>query len=192
MGEEYDYIRSVNKGIQAKTALNKISNEKGIVIGEFNENNTGWKVQFSLDNNTLIQLATSNDLLIIGNCDNNTFLERLVRDIYAEDLETRQWASEILCYFIESNGSELDFDLLTYSVNKMIERLSIEDNYDVEQKLSEGIFEFIWLEKLTKEKERNLIIQLAGINKDTLFCYLDDEEYLRNKEVKEFISRGRK
>jgi hypothetical protein len=192
MTDRPDYIKATNNNIQGQIALNKITNEKGIVIGEFNENNAGWKVQISLDNESIIQLLNPNDYTLLGYCDNQIFLDRLIRDINSQDLKTRQWTTETLCYYIETTGSDIELQLLSNSINKMINRLAIETDYDVQQKLSEGIFEYIWLEMLNKEEEQDLIIKLAKMDKDTLFCYLDDEAYLQFDEVKQFIKRGRK
>jgi hypothetical protein len=187
--QEFDDIKVVNNSNQGKFALNTLSNEKGIIIGEFNENNTGWKIQFSLDHSSNIQLITSKEITITGICDDTVFLERLIRDIYSEDLKTRQWASLVLCDFIEFNGEELELDLLNKSIDKMVERLSIENDYEVEKKLSEGLFEFLCLEKLTQKDEQKLVIQLANLNKEVLFCYLNNEEYAQIPEVKAFINR---
>jgi hypothetical protein len=186
--QEFDYIKAVNNSNQGQFALNTLTNEKGIILGGFNENNNGWKIQFSLDHSCNIQLITSKEITITGICDDAIFMERLIRDIYSEDLKSRQWASDVLCDFIEFNGEELELDLLNKSVDKMVERLSIENDYEVEQKLSEGLFEFLCLEKLTQKEEQKLVIELANLNKEVLFSYLNHEEYAQIPEVKAFIN----
>lgn len=145
-----------------------------------------------MDNKCLIEELLQKDILLIGKCEVNMFLERLIRDIGSGDLKTRQSASEVLCYFIESTGSTIELNILTNSIWQMVERLAKENDYDVEQKLSEGIFEFIWLERLNEIENRNLITHLAKLDKNSLICYLDEEDYMLNEEVREFINRRRK
>lgn len=176
------------KSLTGHIAFIKSTNEFGLILGKINENNTGWKVQFSFDTKVLVERLNLSDIVIGEQKGLETILERLVRDINSEDLQTRQWTSEILCYFIEENGSEIDFDTLKSSVPKLVERISLEDDWDVGQKLSEGIFEFIYLQKLDKKSEFELVTKLATLDKDYLHTYLDDEEYLDIKEVKEFIT----
>lgn len=55
------------------------------------------------------------------------------------------------------------------------------------KKLSEGVFEFIYLQKLDKKSEFELIKKLATLDKDYLHTYLDDEEYLKIEEVRNFV-----
>ena len=64
----------------------------------------------------------------------------------------------------------------------------IEDNWNVGQKLGESIYEFICLQKIDKTTELALIKKLALLDKDFLYSYLDDEEYLEVKEVNDYIN----
>jgi len=187
MSEEYNYIAVTHHNYQGCIAVIKETSESGIILNERNENNTGWKVQFSFDDKSLVKRFNPDELNIHNKINDNLLLERLIRDINSDDLNTRQWSSEVLCYFIEEVGSELDFNLLKSSVDEMKNSLSVEEDFDVQLKLSEGIFEFIYLQKLDKSSEYNLITKLAALNKDVLYTYLDDEEYLQFDEVKDFI-----
>lgn len=163
--------------------------EEGIIVQEINENNTGWKVQFSFENNNLIKRFDFNEITVVEKLNDEILLERLTRNINSEDLDTQIWSSEILCYFIEENGMDIDENSLENAIKEMINKLSVENEYEIEQKLAEGIFEFLWLEKIDKSDEEKLIIKLANLNKDCLYCYLDEEEYMVIQEVKEFIER---
>jgi hypothetical protein len=171
----------------------KATSEEGIILQEINENNTGWKVQFSFDDKTLIKRFNDDEITILEKVQHKeTILERLARDINSPDLDTQIWSSEILCYFIEDYGNEIETEKLEKTVSAMFNKLSLENEYDIEQKLAEGIFEFLWLEQIDSKSQENLIIKLAELNKDCLFCYLDDEEYLSLKEVKEFVKRKKR
>jgi hypothetical protein len=171
-----------------KAILNS-SSEEGIILQEINENNSGWKLQFSFDNKTLITRFDLNEITIFEKLKDELLLERLTRDINSNDLNTQIWSSEILCYFIEEYGENIEIKILEKAILEMLNELSRENEYDIEQKLAEGIFEFLWLEKIDKYAEEKLIIKLANLNKDCLYCYLDEEEYLKIHEVKEFIER---
>ena len=168
-------------------AIIKSTSESGLILGEINVNNTGWKSQFSYDDKLLIVRLSMEEFTIGELTSDEIILERLSRDIHSDFLQTRQWASEMLCNFIEESGAYIDFEFLKVSINKIVDRLSIEDVDDVGQKLSEGIFESICLQKLEKSAELELVKKLANLDKDYLYTYLDDEEYLGLEEVKEFI-----
>ena len=171
-----------------KAILNS-SSEEGIILQEINENNRGWKLQFSFDNKTLITCFDFNEITIFEKLKDELLLERLIRDISSNNLNTQIWSSEILCYFIEEYGENIELKILEKAILEMVNELSRENEYDIEQKLAEGIFEFLCLEKIDKYAEEKLIIKLASLNKDCLYCYLDEEEYLTIEEVKEFIER---
>ena len=171
-----------------KAKLNSTS-EEGIILEEINENNTGWKAQLSLDNKVLIKRVHLNEITILEKVKDEFILERLTRDINSEDLNTQLWSSEILCNFIENYGNSIDIQKLEKSISVIIDKLSLENEYEIEQKLAELIFEYLWLERIDKKAEEEFIIKLAKLNKDCLYCYLDDEEYLLLEEVKEFIDR---
>jgi hypothetical protein len=171
-----------------KAKLNSTT-EEGIILEEINENNTGWKAQFSFDNKPLIIRVNLNEITILEKVKHEFILERLTRDINSKDLNTQVWSSEILCNFIEDYGDSIDIQKLEKSVSEMINKLSFENEYEIEQNLAEGIFEYLWLERIDKKVEEELIIKLAKLNKDCLYCYLDDEEYLLFEEVKEFVER---
>jgi hypothetical protein len=176
------------KSLTGHIATLKSSQESGLVLGEININNSGWKVQFSFDNKILIERTLPSDLDIKELVNDESMLKRLTRDINSNHLETRQYSSELLCYFIEETGTELDMNSLSYTINVMVDRIAVEENWDVGQKLGEGIYEFICLQKIEKNFELDLIKKLATLDKDFLYSYLNDEEYLKIKEVSDFIN----
>lgn len=159
------------------------------VIGEINEKNHdwNWKVQFSFDNKSLVKRLDANDITIYKKSNDKTFFERLIRDISSDDLETRQWTSEMLCDYIEDLDPDFDFEFLRELVEIMINRLSIEEDFDVQRELCEGIYEYICLQKLDKDRELQLVKKLALLNKEDLYDLLNNEEYLKLEEVKIFI-----
>ena len=163
--------------------------EEGIVLQEINENNGGWKVQFSFENKNLIKRFDFNEITVVEKVKDELLLERLTRNINSENLETQIWSSEILCYFIEEYGNVIGKVELEKAIELMTNKLKEENEYDIEQKLAEGIFEFLCLEKIDRKEEEKLIITLAKLNKDCLYSYLDDEDYLKIEEVKKFIER---
>ncbi|WP_417887963.1 hypothetical protein [Zunongwangia sp.] len=192
MDKDYKIIEAGNKSKQGLVARLKSTSEQGIVVGEINENNQGWQIQFSFDNKSIVKRLDINEIELTGKIDNDNLLLRLARDIFSTDSKTKLWTSEILCSFIEEYGADLKLENLGQTIDKMIELLSKDNDYDIDQKLAEGIFEFIWLNKLDKKEEKRLLIRLAKLNKDVLFCYLDDEDYRKVREVDDFIKQGRK
>ena len=192
MDKDYKIIEAGNKSKQGLVARLKSTSEQGIVVGEINENNQGWQIQFSFDNKSIVKRLDINEIELTGKINNDNLLLRLARDIFSTDSKTKLWTSEILCYFIEEYGADLKLENLRQTIDKMIELLSKDNDYDIDQKLAEGIFEFIWLNKLDKNEEKRLLIRLAKLNKDVLFCYLDDEDYRKVREVDDFIKQGRK
>ena len=171
-----------------RAILNSTS-EEGIILQEINENNNGWKVQFSFDFKNLIRRFDFSEITIIEKVKDEIILEHLTRDLNSEDINTQIWSSEILCYFIEDCGNDTEKVKLEKTIDTMYHKLKVKNEYCVEQKLAEGIFEFIWLEKIDKIAEEKLIIKLAKLNKDCFYSYLDNEEYLSIDEVREFVER---
>jgi hypothetical protein len=163
--------------------------ENGIILQEINENNTGWKVQFSFEKKNLIKRFDFDEITIVEKVKDELLLKQLIRNINSEDLDTQIWSSEILCYFIEEYGNDIEIVELEKGIELMINKLKVENEYDIEQKIAEGIFEYLCLEKIDRKEEKKLIITLAKLNKDCLYCYLDDDDYLEIEEVKEFIER---
>ncbi|MEO8235455.1 MAG: hypothetical protein ABI549_08585 [Flavobacterium sp.] len=63
-------------------------------------------------------------------------------------------------------------------------------NSDVGYKLGETIFEFLWLEKLTKLEEKDIIEKLVNLKTQWIFpSYLEDEDFINISGVKEYIFR---
>ena len=169
-------------------AVHKVTNEQGLILGEINVNYTGWKAQFSFNNKIQIDRISLTDLEIGLVKSDSEILDRLLRDITSTNNETKEWAAEILCNFIEETGPFLEVDKLQTAINTMVDQIATEDNWNVGQKLGEGIYGFICLQKIDKKAEFELVKRLALLDKDYLHSYLDDEEYLHIKEVNEFIN----
>lgn len=169
-------------------ATRKIDNETGLILGESKINNEDLKADFSLDSSIEIERISLHELRIGEVKNHKEVLVRLLRDIKSASEQTRIWASQILCDFVEEVGSELELNVIETSINIVIERISIEDNWDVGQKLGEVVYEFFCLQKIDKKSELSLVTKLALLNKDFLYSYLDDEQYLQIKEVNDFIN----
>ena len=176
------------KSLMGHIAVHKATNEQGLILEEININNTGWKAQFSLDNKIQIDRINLTDLEIGSIRSDSEILDRLLRDITATNNETREWAAEMLCNFIEQAGADLQIDELQTAINTMVHKIADEDNWNIGQMLGEGIYEFICLQKIDKKDELALVKELALLGKDFLYSCLDDEEYLQIKEVNDFIN----
>lgn len=117
------------------------------------------------------------------------FFKRLLRDIQSNDDLTRIYASEILCDFLEFDIENFDLLTLKYGLSKSVDQLNVENNFDVEQKLAEGLFEFIWSNKMSKDETREFLIKLTTTNSIQVSSYLNDDEYLAISEVAKFVNR---
>jgi hypothetical protein len=144
---------------------------------------------FSFDNQIIINKINEDGITIKDKLSKPLILNRLIRYLNSSDLSTKIWVSEILWLFIEENGEDIDFNFLLNSVNQLITYISQENNYQIGRNIGEAIFEFLWLEKLDKNKENEILITLANLNKDFLFAYLDNEDYMELNEVRLFIER---
>lgn len=175
-------------GYSAKT---NPTGEEGIILQEIKENNEKWKFQFSFNNKVLIKRFAFSEVTIIEKIKDELLLERLIRDINSNDSNTELWSSQILVYFIEEYGSDIDTNKLKNSIIEMLKKLSRINEQTVENLLSEGIYEFLILENIDCQTKQKIIIELARLNKDCLYDLLNDEEYLLFHEVKEFVERKR-
>ena len=174
------------------SAVHKATNEQGLILGEIDVNNTGWKAQFSFNCKIQIERISLTDLEIGLVKSDIEILDRLLRDITSTNNETKEQAAEILCNFIEETGPHLEINQLQTAINAIVNQITIEDKWNVGQKLGEAIYEFICLHKIDKKTEFELVKRLALSNKDYLHSYLDNEEYLEIKEVNEFINDNSK
>lgn len=189
MKNYFDLIKHARKSLQKTIAYDIDSSHSGIILEEFNENNIGWKVAWSHDDHSKIIILESEQLVLSNKVDNETFVRRLLRDISSDDEETKEISSDVLCYFIESEGIKIDENILKQIILKLIHRLKVENNPNVQQKLIEVIIEYIWLETTEDQNRQNIISDLAKLDNDMLFNYFDDEDYNNNIDVLEYLKR---
>ena len=187
--DNFDYIKSTRNILQKFRAFDKKTSSYGIILEEFNENGNGWKVAFSYDKSAEIIIIESNQIQILNIIDNEEFVNRLSRDINSKDEKTREISSEVLCYFIEFFGNLINYEFLENVVLQMLQRLKIENNYDVQQKLIEGIIEYIWFENIEEEHRQNIISDLAKLDNELLFPYFEDEDYKKYEDVNIYLSK---
>ena len=144
-----------------------------------------YSVSFDKENN--IERITENQLSFGEKISKTDFFKRLIRDIQASEEKTREFASAILCDFLEFDIADFDLNILKLGIEKIIEQLKTEKNANAEQKLAEGLFEFIWSEKLNKKEELKLLERLTEIDSYHICQYLDDEDYLKIPKVKKYV-----
>jgi hypothetical protein len=120
-----------------------------------------------------------------------SFFERLIRDIQSLDEKTREYASSILCDFLEFEIEDFNSAVLKTGIEKVISQLKLEKDSSIGQKLAEGIFEFIQSKKLTPKEEIKILERLTEIESYYLYDYLDDEDYLTILKVKKYIELHR-
>lgn len=124
---------------------------------------------------------------------NQIEFENLIADLNSNDLENRIKTSEKICWFVENKSENLDYHQLKNNINKLIDVLKIETNPDVGYKLGESIFEFIWLDKLSKKEVEEIIIKLVNLNTFWIFpSYLENDDYINFSGVKEYLKKYKK
>lgn len=168
------------------------SSKFGIVLEVSKENGEDWKYSVSHDSDEIISRLLPENIQPIEKIEDIIFFKRLLRDLNSSDRQTRICSSVILCNYVEDNNSLIHFYELYEGMRIILERLKIEKDPDVGYKLSESIFEIIWLEKLDEKKETELLIEIAQINSDWTLSYLDNEDYIKIQEVKEYVESKKK
>lgn len=133
------------------------------------------KYLVSFDEKNIIERIKKDDISFGEKISKIDFYKRLIRDIQASDEQTREIASEILCYFLEVNIVDLNLDVLKPGIEQIIKQITAESNINSEHKLVEGLFEFIWSKKLSKKEETELLERLTEIDKYYVWSYLGDE-----------------
>ena len=126
------------------------SEKTGITLelNSWSSENMVEKYSISFDKENTIERITENQLSFGGKISKTDFFKRLIRDIQASEEKTREFATAILCDFLEFDIVDFDLNILKLGIEKIIEQLKTEKNANAEQKLAEGLFEFIWSEKL--------------------------------------------
>lgn len=149
----------------------------------------------SYDNKTKIDRITQQQIHLGEKVSKSEFFSRLIRDIQSPYQETREIASTILCDFLEFDIEEFDFRFLKSGIEKIIEQIIVEENINVEHKLVEGLFEFVWHKNLSKKAEIELLEKLTEIDKYYVWSYLGDEIFediksYNSKKLNEYYSKN--
>ncbi|WP_459212271.1 hypothetical protein [Aquimarina rhabdastrellae] len=129
----------------------------------------------SFDNEIRIEQLTEEKLHFEEEISKTILFKRLIRDIRSFEIKTREVVSLLLCDFIEIEVTDFDLEVLKDGVEQMIQQIKEEKNINIEQKLVEGVFEFIWHKKMSKNEEIELLERLTEIDKYYVWSYLGDE-----------------
>ncbi len=162
IGYKCKLLNSEKTGITLE--LNRWSYEN--MVGEYS---------VSFDKENTIKRITDDHLSFGERVSKTDFFLRLIRDIQISEEPTREFASAILCDFLEFDIADFDFDTLKLGIEKIIEQITVEENINSEHKLVEGLFEFIWSKKLSNNEEIELLERLTEIDKYYIWSYLGDE-----------------
>jgi hypothetical protein len=153
------------------------------------------KYSISFDKENVIERITEDHLSFGKKVSKTDFFQRLIRDTKVPDEKTREFASAILCDFLEFGITDFDLEILKLGIEKIIEQITVEENINSEQKLVEGLFEFIWSKKISKKEETELLERLTEIDKYYIWSYLGDEiveeiKSYESKKLTEYYSRN--
>ncbi len=129
----------------------------------------------SFDSEIRIEQLTEEKLHFEEEVSKTILFKRLIRDIRSFDIKTREVVSLLLCDFIEIEVTDFDLEVLKDGVEQMIQQIKEEKNINIEHKLVEGVFEFIWHKKNSKNEEIELLERLTEIDKYYVWSYLGDE-----------------
>ncbi|KAA9345794.1 hypothetical protein [Adhaeribacter soli] len=167
--------------------------ETGITLSSSKMLSENWVEKFtvSLDDSEKIERVRISDVLIKEKVSVQDYFKRLIRDIQSPDERTREYASEVLCNFIEFNSAGFDLNLLKSGVESIVKQLRTEKNSDVELKLAEGLFEFVWYGQLQMEEEISLLERLTEIDSFHIWNYMNDEDYMKISKVKQYIEMNK-
>ena len=153
------------------------SEQEGITlqINSWSSENMVEKYAVSLDNEIKIKRIIEKNISVGEQVSNKIYFDRLIRDIQSQDELTRIFASEILCDFLEFEIDKFDLQLLEIGIERIISQIRIEKNIKTEQKLVEGLFEYIWQKKTSKKVKIELLERLTKIDSYYIWSYLGDE-----------------
>jgi len=151
------------------------------------------KYSISYDNEIKIESVTKDQITIGEKISKQDFFFRLIRDVQSTEEQTREFAAEILCHFLEFGISDFELETLKIGVEKIVNQIKVENNINVEQKLAEGLFEFIWHKKLSNKDEVELFERLTEIDKYYVWSYLgseimEDIKSYNSKKLNEYYS----
>ncbi|WP_405377753.1 hypothetical protein [Nonlabens sp. Asnod3-A02] len=178
VGHKFKLLNSEKTGITLE--LNSWSSE-----------NMVEKYSVSFDKENIIERITKDRISFGEKVSKTDFFKRLIRDIQASEEKTREFASAILCDFLEFDITDFDLKDLKLGIENIIEQITVEKNVNSEHKLVEGLFEFIWHKKLSKKAEVQLLERLTEIDSYHIWSYLEDEledeyENLGSEKLKKY------
>lgn len=164
------------------------SEKTGITIelNSWSSDNMDGKYSVSFDDENIIEGITKDKIFLGEKVSKTVFFKRLIRNIQSSEEKTREFASSIICDFLEFDIADFDLDILKLGIEKIIRQITIEENVNSEHKLVEGLFEFIWSKKLSKKEETELLERLTEIDKYYIWSYLGDEIV---KDIKSYDSK---
>ena len=153
------------------------SEKTGIIlqIDGWSTENFVEKYSVSFDNEKKIERIEPKNISFGKEVSKIEFFNRLIRDIQSSEEKTREFATAILCDFLEFEIVDFDLIILNVGIEKIIEQITIEKNINAEHKLVEGLFEFIWHKKISAKAEIELLERLTEIDKYYVWSYLGDE-----------------
>ncbi|PKH52909.1 hypothetical protein CXF68_20365 [Tenacibaculum sp. Bg11-29] len=153
------------------------SEETGITLelNSWSSKNMVEKYSVSFDKENLIERITKDKISFGEKVSKTDFFKRLIRDIQSSGEKTREFASAILCDFLEFDIADFDLNVLKIGIEKVIEQIIVEKNINAEHKLVEGLFEFVWYKRISKKAEIELLERLTEIDKYYVWSYLGDE-----------------
>ena len=153
------------------------SEKTGITLqmSSLSSENMVEKYSVSYDTEDKIERVTQDQLVIGEKISDTIFFECLIRNIQSINEETREYASSIICNFLEFEIQDFNLEALKNGIDIIIEQIKIEKNINVEQNLVEGLFEFIWQKKISFFEEVELLESLTEIDKYYIWSYLGNE-----------------
>lgn len=173
------------------------SEKTGITLelNSWSSENMEEKYSVSFDKENIIERITKDHIFFEVKVSKTDFFQRLIRDIQSSEGKTREFASAILCDFLEFDIADLDLDILKRGIEKLIGQITIEENINSEHKLVEGLFEFIWSKKISSSEEIELLERLTEIDKYYIWSYLggeiiEDIKSYNSKKLSEYYSEN--
>ena len=164
-------------------------------LSSLSSENMVEKYSVSFDRENIIERITENNISFGEKVSKTDFFKRLIRDIQPSDEKTREFASGILCDFLEFDIADLNLNILELGIEKIIEQLKTENNANIEQKLAQALFEFIWQEKMSVNQKSELLEKLIEINSYSVWSYLgyemeEDIEKYNSQKLKKYYSEN--
>jgi len=163
------------KNIGSRANLTSNRNITGLVIGCLNENETSWKYVISLDQMVEIKKYIDSEIVITETKPQYVRLNRLLRDIKSDQIETRQCASDLLCQFVEMEHELVTVNELKSIISPVVKCIKTESDSDTIFKLTESLFEIFDLNVLSDKEYLSLKEDLKSIASRQITQYFSEE-----------------